>query len=124
MWKVSFSPPEHRLSLRIRGELTLAHTEKLADANSHALEATAGQPFRAFVDLRRVIPMEPTVVSFIAELKRIVATTPGFCGLVVLVDSPTVAMQQHRTRVRGRATPHELITLDEDEARRFLDARY
>jgi hypothetical protein len=121
MWKIHFSPIERRLSICLMAEVTREQAYELAAANARALEATAGQPFKAFIDMRRLFPMEPDAVSVLADLKRVMAMSSGFSGMAILADSPTVAMQQHRTRVSGgRPSESELITLDEGEAKRFL----
>lgn len=121
MWKIHFSPSERRLSIRLMAEVGREHLLELAAANAHALEATAGQPFKVLVDMRRLFPMEPEAVMILAEIKRVTASVEGFQGMVILAGSPTVAMQQHRTRVgRPVAAGLELITLDENEAARFL----
>jgi hypothetical protein len=121
MWKVHFSPTERQLSIRLMAEVNQAQARELAAANAHALEATGGQPFKVFIDLRRLFPMEPGAVSVLAEIKRVAAAMSSFHGMAILADSPTVAMQQHRTRVGGgRPLESELITLDEGEATRFL----
>jgi hypothetical protein len=121
MWKIHFSPTERQLSMRLMAEVTREQARELAAANARALEATGGQPFKVFIDMRRLFPMEPDAVSVLAEIKQVTASMSGFLGMAILADSPTVAMQQHRTRIGGgRPAESELITLDEGEAVRFL----
>ncbi len=122
MWKIHFNPNERRLSIRLKDEAPADQLRELAVAHARALEATAGQPFKVFIDMRRLFPLEPEAVTILAEIKRVAASIDGCRGMVVLADSATVAMQQHRTRQRGRGPRDlELITLDEVEALRFLD---
>ena len=53
----------------------------------------------------------------LAKFQKACVEHEGFAGMVVLADSPTVAMQQHHTRVRSGTNPEiELVTLDEAQA--------
>ncbi len=121
MWKIHFSPNEQRLSIRLMAEVGVDQLHDLANAHARALEATAGQPFKVFIDMRRLFPMEPEAVTLLAEIKRVATSMEACRGMAILADSPTVAMQQHRTRQKGGPGATELITLDEDEAMRFLE---
>jgi hypothetical protein len=121
MWKIHFSPSERRLSIHLVAEVGAEQLHELAIAHARALESTAGQPFKVFIDVRGLFPMEPEAVTVLAEIKRVAASVEGCSGMVILADSPTVAMQQHRTRQKTRGGREaELITLDPNEATRFL----
>ena len=133
MWRVTYEPDAHVLFVRLADHVSLTDIRDVAEAHARALEATGGQPFKVFVDLRGLFPLEAEAVVWLGAMKR-VAMEHGACrGIAVLADSATVAMQQRRTRVRdtaggGRVTPgtparpldDELITLDEAEAKKFL----
>lgn len=121
MWRIEFDPTEHRLSIRLTDHVSPSQMRDLAEAHAEALEATGGEPFKVFVDLRGLFPLESEAVSTLGALKRIAADLPTCGGLAVLADSPTVAMQQRRTRVdEGTYPDREIITLDPDQVRRFL----
>ncbi|MFW6051396.1 MAG: hypothetical protein ACODAU_09490 [Myxococcota bacterium] len=118
MWKISFEPDRHLLTLRLRGHVGPIQMREIAAAQAQALEATGGTSFRVLIDLRGLHPMEAEAVALFADMKRVAAAVPGYEGCAVLADSPTVAMQQHRARLE--ADTGELITMDEGEVRRFL----
>lgn len=120
MWHVTYDPDRHLLLLRVHDHVSPTQVRELARAHAEALEATAGEPFRVLVDLRGLFPMEAEAVALFADMKRVAASMDGFQGCAVLTDSPTIAMQQHRTRLEGDTS--EIITLDEAEVRRFLES--
>lgn len=118
MWKVTFEPDRRLVHLRLTDHVPAAQMRELARAHAQALSATAGQRFRVLADLRGLFPLDADAVTLFTEIKRIAADSRGFAGCAVLADSPTIAMQQHRTR---RTTGSgEVITLDEREVKRFL----
>ncbi|HJK91647.1 MAG TPA: hypothetical protein RMH85_35455 [Polyangiaceae bacterium LLY-WYZ-15_(1-7)] len=121
MWRVEFDPEARLLSIRLHEHVTPRDVRDLGRAHTQALACTAGQPFRALLDLRRLFPLEGEAVELLTALKKACVEHEGFAGMVVLADSPTVAMQQHHTRVRSGTNPEiELVTLDEAQARGFL----
>lgn len=116
MWLVEFVPASGCLSVRVRDHVTPPEIRRLAEAQAAALEATGGEVFKLFVDLRGLVPLEADAVTLLAEVKKVALEVEGCRGVVVLADSATVAMQQMRTR----STPNELVTLDQGEATRAL----
>jgi len=118
MWRIEYDPEEQALHLRMTDHVSSAQMRDLADSHARALEHTAGEPFKVLMDLRGLFPLESEAVALMGALKRVAASLPGCQGFAVLADSPTVAMQQRRTRVREGE--EELITLDPEQARRFL----
>lgn len=120
MWKVSFDPGRQLLLLRLTEHVDTLQMRKLAGAHARALEATGGRTFRVMIDLRGLHPMEEEAVALFSSVKRVAAATSGYSGCAILTDSPTVAMQQHRTRVDADAS--EMITMDEDDVLRFVDS--
>lgn len=121
MWKIQFSPSERRLSIWLMAEVDMNQLDELASAQARALEATGGRPFTVFVDMRNLFPMDPDAVLLLAEIKRVALSTKTCEGMAILADSPTIAMQQHRTRQKKGSPKVELVTLDETEATRFLE---
>lgn len=121
MWRVEHDPDRRLLSARALEVVTLRDARDIAQAMSRALERTRGSTFRVLVDLRGLFPLEEECVKLLADVKRACMEQEGCRGVVVLADSPTVAMQQHHTRVRpGTDTEVELITLDRTAAEAFL----
>ncbi len=121
MWRVEFEPDDRRLSIRLTDHVSATQLRDLAGAHAEALEATGGEPFKVFLDLRGLFPLEGDAVAMLGALKRVAAELPGCRGFAVLADSPTIAMQQRRTRVGPTTDPdRELITLDPEQAKRFL----
>jgi hypothetical protein len=116
MWLVEFVPASGRLSVRLRDVIAGPELRKVADAQAAALEATGGEVFKVFVDLRGLVPLDDEAVGLLAQIKKVALGVEGCRGVVVLADSPTVAMQQMRTRSSGA----ELVTLDQNEATRAL----
>lgn len=121
MWRIEFEPDTHRLSIRLTDHISAMQMRELATAHAEALECTGGQPFKVFIDLRGLFPLESDAVAILGAMKRIASDVVGCQGFAVLADSPTVAMQQRRTRVDPDTNPdRELVTLDPDQAKRFL----
>ena len=119
MWKVEHEPTEALLLVCLRGSPSQAELVELAQAHDHGISATGGATFRVLLDLRGLRPLVAELVGHLERIKRTAASVPGCARIAVLVDSATVAMQQNRTRVAG--PERELVTLDEAEARRFLE---
>ncbi|MCB9634745.1 MAG: hypothetical protein H6721_21670 [Sandaracinus sp.] len=121
MWRVEYDPTASLLSVRMLEVVTARDARDLTQAAARALEATGGAPFRACFDMRKLFPLEEDCVHLVEALKRTCLEWTGCRGLVVLADSPTVAMQQHHTRVRP-GTDHELelVTLDKTSVDAFL----
>lgn len=123
MWRIDFDPDQQLLSIWLKGTVSPLQMREVAEANAKALECTGGGPFKLFLDLRELFPLESEAVTLLGDIKKIAVGVPGCGGLAIVADSPTVAMQQQRTRIReGSVSEHELITLDFDEAKRFLKA--
>lgn len=121
MWRVAYDPDRGLLTIGMHELVNPKDLRELGAAQAEALSCTAGEPFRAFFDLRQLFPLEEEAVQLMVTLKRAVAGHRGFRGLVVLADSATVAMQQHHTRVRqGTRHDDELVTTEAAAAQRFL----
>lgn len=121
MWRVAYDPDRHLLTVSLRELVNPHDLRDVGAAQAEALSCTAGEPFRALFDVRKLFPLEEESVHLLLTLKRAVADHQGFRGMVVLADSATVAMQQHHTRVRpGTNSDEELITTDPAAATRFL----
>lgn len=119
MWRVQYAPESAVLSVRIFERLTQRDVRDIADVLPQALSATAGTTFRALFDLRDLAPLEEDVSERLSAVKRAVIEHEGCQGLVVLASSPTVALQQHHSRVRP-GSRMELVTQSEEEATRFI----
>jgi hypothetical protein len=121
VWHVEFDPDTRRLSLRLTAHVSAVQMRQLAEAHARALEHTAGEPFKVFIDLRGLFPLEADAVSVLGAMKRVAAQARGCAGFAILADSATIAMQQQRTRVRAGTDPsHELITMEPADAEAFL----
>ena len=121
MWRVEYDPDARLLSVRMLDVITTRDARDLSAATSRALDAAEGEAFRACLDLRQLFPLEEDTVRVVEGIKRACLDAPGCRGLVVLADSPTVAMQQHHTRVRGSVDREiELVTLDRAAVDEFL----
>lgn len=122
MWRIELDPELHRLSIRLTDHVSAAQMRDLAGAHAEALEHAGSESFKVFIDVRGLFPLEADAVAILGAMKRIAADATGFRGFAILADSPTVAMQQRRTRVDPITSPdRELITLDPDQAKRFLE---
>lgn len=121
MWRIEFDPAARLVSMRLRDHVSTAEIVSMSVAHASALESTGGQPFKVLMDLRGLFPLEAEAVTLIGVLKRVTSDAPGFERLIVLADSPTVALQQRRVRVtQSESAGRELVTLDPEEARRHL----
>jgi anti-anti-sigma regulatory factor len=121
MWRVDFDPDERLLTLRLAAEVEVAQMRALAQAHARALEATGGEPFCVLVDLRGLHPLDGAAADVLGDMKRVAARLDGYLGRAVLVDSPTVAMQQRNATFEDGGDDREVITMDEAVARRFVD---
>lgn len=120
MWCIEYDPATHVLALRITRQATSAHLRALMRSHAQALAATGGASFRVLADLRGLAPLDNESAQLLSDVKRAGQAMPGFKNRVVLCDSATVAMQQRRTSLQDETAEQELITFDEDEARRAL----
>jgi hypothetical protein len=120
MWAIEYDPTTHVLAIRISRQATAMHVRALMRAHAQALAATGGAAFRVLADLRGLAPLDNESAQLLSDVKRSGQAMPGFVGRVVLCDSATVAMQQRRTSLQDDTAALELITFDEDEARRHL----
>lgn len=120
MWRIEYDPGERRLKLSMRETVFGRDMRDLARAHARALEATAGEPFKIFLDLRGLHPLDAEAAKVLGDMKRVAARVPGYEGRVVLVDSPTIAMQQRNSTVEDGGDATELITLEESAAQEFL----
>jgi hypothetical protein len=120
MWRIEYDPTQQILTLRLSREMREVDMRALARSHALALEATGGQAFRVFADLRGLHPLDADAAAIFMDMKRIAARLSGYLGRAVLVDSATVAMQQHNARVETGDESPELITLDPEEATKFI----
>lgn len=117
MWRAAFDPEEKRLTLQLRDQVSGADLEELATAQAEALRSTGGSGFSVFMDLRGLFPLDAEAVPMLGEIKTVAAEYVGCRVIVVLTDSPTIALQQSRTKLpQRRGGPAEWITLDPAEA--------
>lgn len=123
MWRLTYEPNTRALTLRLRDHVGAVQARELADAQADAIAAAADTPFKVLLDLRWTQPLDNEAVGTLLALKLAAAQHPGFRGLVVLVDSATIAMQQKRTSIAEQVPGAiELVTLDPDEATRAFEA--
>ncbi|MCB9592960.1 MAG: hypothetical protein H6719_09535 [Sandaracinaceae bacterium] len=120
MWRVEYDPDERLLKLAMRETVFGRDMRDLARAHARALEATAGQAFKVLLDLRGLHPLDAEAAKILGDMKRVAARVTGYEGRAVLVDSPTIAMQQRNSTVEDGGDARELITLEEATAREFL----
>jgi hypothetical protein len=121
VWRVEYAPGG-RLTVRLRDHVSPMQLRDVAEAHARALEATGGEHFKVLLDLRGLFPLEADAVSLLGEIKAIAAELGTCRGLVILVDSPTVALQQRRSRLLDEHFEHEIVQ-DEAEAERKLSLR-
>lgn len=120
MWRIEYDPAQRLLTMRLTREVRESDMRALARAHAQALEATGGEPFFVFADLRGLFPLDAEAAAIFADMKRVARALEGYRGRAVLVDSATVAMQQRNATLEDGGDDSELITLDEEEARRFV----
>jgi hypothetical protein len=121
MWSIEFDPSTRILKLRLCDQVTAPQMRQLARAHAQALVCTGGVSFKVFADLRGLAPLDAEAASVFAEIRRAEIGLAELCARTVLVNSPTVAMQQRRTMLEeGRSPRPERITMDEAEAQKFL----
>jgi len=120
VWHVEFDPAQHLLTLSMREQVFGLDMRDLARAHARALEATGGSPFKVLLDLRGLHPLDPDAAEMLGDMKRVAARVDGYQGRAVLVDSPTIAMQQRNTTIEDGGRVEELITVDEDRALDYL----
>jgi len=121
VWRIEYDPDERLLRLSMRETVYGRDMRDLARAHARALEATGGASFKIFLDLRGLHPLDAEAARILGDMKRVAARVDGYEGRAVLVDSPTIAMQQRNATVEDGGDERELITLDESAARGFLD---
>lgn len=119
MWRVEYDPIERVMTLLLAKEVRGVEMRGLARAHAQALEATGGQSFRVLADLRGMHPLDAEASAIFSDMKRVAASLPTYRGRAVLVDSPTIAMQQRNATLADGGDPLELITVDAEQARRF-----
>jgi hypothetical protein len=120
MWRIDYDPGQRLLTLRLAQEVREVEMRALARSHAQALEATGGQVFRVLVDLRGLHPLDVEAAAIFGDMKRVAAKLEGYRGRAVLVDSATIAMQQRNTTLEDGGDPSELITLESDEAFRYV----
>ena len=123
MWHIEYDPDRRLLTLSMREQVFGRDMRDLSRAHARALEATAGATFRVLLDLRGLHPLDSEAADMLGDMKRVAAQLEGYLGRAVLVDSPTVAMQQRNSTIEDGGDARELITLDATKAREFLDSR-
>ena len=120
MWFVEFDPTTQILTLRLKAQVTSAHLRQIMRAHAQALAATGGLSFGVLADLRGLAPLDREAANLFTDVKRASAAMPTFQRRAVLVDSPTIALQQKRTSMESESVVQEVITSDENEAMTFL----
>jgi len=123
VWHLVYDPAERLLTLSMREQVFGRDMRDLAKAHARALEATAGTPFRMLLDLRGLHPLDPEASEMLGDMKRVAVRLDGYRGRAVLVDSPTIAMQQRNTTIEDGGDDRELITPDPMKASEFLGER-
>lgn len=119
MWRVEYEQKRSELCVQIIDALTRPNVSELTAVWSDALSSTGGKPFVLFLDMREVAPMDAFTVDALAELKRRACVEARCERIVVLTDSPTVAMQQQRSG----GDVNTLVTMDVARARIALSGR-
>ena len=122
MWRIEYDPGDRLLTMRLREHVGLVEMRALNRAHARALEATGGDDFRVFLDLRGLHPLDTSSAELLADMKRVALSLDGYQGRVVLVDSATVAMQQRNQTLEDGGDERELITLEPGEADRWIGA--
>ena len=122
MWFVEFDPASQVLTLRLKAQVSSANLRQIMQAHAHALAATGGLGFGVLADLRGLSPLDREAANLFTDIKRAGAAMPTFKRRAVLVDSPTIALQQKRTSMESDTTAQEIITSDEQEALTFVRA--
>jgi hypothetical protein len=120
MWRVEYDPGQRVLTMRLSHEIREIEMRAAASAHAQALEASGGQSFAVLVDLRGLHPLDVNAAAVLTDMKRVALAVEGYRGRAVLVDSPTVAMQQRNATLEEGGDSAELITLDADEAQRHV----
>ena len=120
MWRVEYDPDERLLKLSMREMVFGRDMRDLARAHARALEATGGEAFNVLLDLRGLHPLDSEAAKMLGDMKRVAAHVTGYGGRAVLVDSPTIAMQQRNATVEDGGDERELITLEESAALDFV----
>lgn len=121
MWRIEYDPSQLLLTMRLREHVNAIEMRSLGQRHADALEATGGEAFRVLVDLRGLHPLDAESAGVLSDMKRVAAQLVGYRGRAVLVDSPTIAMQQHNTTFEEGGDECELITDDLEEALGFLE---
>lgn len=120
MWRIEYDPGQRLLTIWMREMVHGAELRDLSRAHARALEATAREPFSILMDLRGLYPLDPEAATMLADMKRVAAHLDGYRGRAVLVDSPTIAMQQRNATYEDGGDTTELITLEPEDAQRFI----
>ena len=120
MWRIEYDPGQNLLTVWLREMVQGPELHGLSTAHAEALEATAGERFRVLLDLRGLYPLDTEAAALLADMKRVAVTQQGYLGRAVLVDSPTVAMQQRNATYEDGGDRSELITLEPEAAQRFI----
>ena len=122
MWRIEHDANEHLLTLQLKEHVGIIEMRGLARAHARALEATGGDSFHVLLDLRGLYPLDVDAAELLTDMKRVAASLPGYRSRAVLVDSPTIAMQQRNTTLEDGGDDSELITLDAAAATRFVSS--
>ncbi len=120
MWFVEFDPATQILTLRLRAQVSAGHMRQIMRAHAQALASTGGLTFGVLADLRGLAPLGREAANLFTDVKRAGSAMPTFQRRAVLVDSPTIALQQKRTSMESDDFAREIITSDEAEAMTFL----
>jgi hypothetical protein len=120
MWRIEYEPSVRILSMRLAREVRVLDMRALSRAHAKALEATGGEPFAVLADLRGLRPLGADSAAVFQDMKRVAAQLEGYRARAILVDGATIGMQQRNARLEEGSDPTELITLDAEEAQRFI----
>lgn len=123
MWRIEYDPAERLLTLSMREQVYGRDMRDLSRAHARALEATGGARFKMLLDLRGLHPLDGEAAAMLGDMKRVAARLGGYEGRAVLIDSPTIAMQQRNSTIEGGGEGAELITPDERKALEYLRGR-
>ena len=120
MWRIEYDPLERVLTVSMREQVYGRDMRDLSRAHARALEATGGARFKLLLDLRGLHPLDSESAAMFGDMKRVASRLEGYRGRAVLIDSPTIAMQQRNSTIEGGGDEAELITPDELKAQEFL----
>lgn len=119
-WTIDSTSEPGILSLRVEGTMSADETAELVRAHNKAVLGFGAAPYRVFLDLRAMTPLNPQAAAIFEQAKLFSAGRENFQGSAVLIASPIVAMQHRRTSTTGGVIETELISDDESACRAHL----